>query len=162
MNITFGKIVRIVLGFDNTEIPEKQVKYLSDIAKTKKDNVINEENLSRFIETLKEKHELEEISVFRKGIVIFSSETDDLEKTTKIYDLFEKSKIFMDKKLMLIKDKKWICTFEKEGFIFVIKKLSKLNEVEINAITYDTLKRLDKILLEERNLLENAYQLNLR
>lgn len=161
MNITFGRFVRVILGFDNTEIPEKQVKYLSDIAKTRKDQIINEENLAVFIETLKDKHEIEDVSVFRKGMIIFSSENDDFDKINKVYELFEKTKSIMDKKLLMIKDKHWICVFEKEGFTFVVKKLTKLSEIELNAITYDTLKRLDKILLEEKSMLENSYQLNL-
>jgi hypothetical protein len=64
-----------------------------------------------------------------------------------------------DKKLIMIKNSFWITLYEREGFTFVIKKWTKLNEVEVNAITYDVLTRLDKILLEERNIIANSYNL---
>ncbi len=159
MKLNIGKVIKIVLGIDDTELPEKQIKYLSDIANTKKNKCINEEHLVVFIESLRDKHDLEEISIFRKGVVIFSSEKEELEKITNLYNFFEKSKAMFDKKLIMIKNSFWITLYEREGFTFVIKKWTKLNEVEVNAITYDVLTRLDKILLEERNIIANSYNL---
>jgi hypothetical protein len=83
MKLNIGKVIKIVLGIDDTELPEKQIKYLSDIANTKKNKCINEEHLVVFIESLRDKHDLEEISIFRKGVVIFSSEKEELEKNNK-------------------------------------------------------------------------------
>jgi len=157
MRTFIGRAIRNILGIDDTELPNGQLKYIKDMSQKYMHLKINEENLIYFLETLKEKHGLEEISLFRKGTAIFSSEQEELSKATDFYELFNKTRHMIDKKLMMIKDKLWVTIFEKENFVFVVKCHVKLSEIELNAITSDVIKNLDKVLLEEKNVLENPY-----
>ena len=155
-----GTIARSILGIDDTELPENQVRYLKDISKTEIITKVNEENLCFFIDSIKDKHGIEEISLFRKGIAIFSSEENHLENINSLYKLFEDSKNMMQKKILMLKDQLWITISEKESFVFIIKKHVKMSEIEINAVSGDILKNLDRIILEEKHLMDSAYIVN--
>jgi len=156
MRHIIGTTVRRILGIDDTQQPESQVRYLKDVSKSNKQISVSQENLFTFIDSVKDKHGIEEISLFRKGNAIFSSE-DDLENVTTLYETFERTRPLMDKRLLMLKDKYWVTIYEKQEFIFIIKRFVKMNEIELNALTSDILKNLDHVLLEERNIMESIY-----
>ena len=151
-----GRFVRAVLGIDSTEIPTAQINYLRDVASNRINFNINKENLIAFMDSLKDKHDIEELTLFKKGVAIFSSE-EDLESVTVLNELFERTKPLTEENLLMLKDKLWITIYEREQFVFIIKKFVKLSQIEINALTLDVLKNLDNVLLEEKQIMETIY-----
>lgn len=154
------KFAKIILGIDDTELPVAQYNYLKDVSENGKSTRVNEENMYLFIESLKEKHDLTNISLFRRGIPIFSSDIDNLEKTTKLHDLYNSNKKHINDKMIMLKDKNWVTIYERDEFVFVVKRDSRLNEFEMNAISFDVLKNLDNVLIVEKNMIDNLYNNN--
>ena len=155
MKTIFGKLSRFVLGVNKKELENKQMRYLKSVAKKNKTK-LNTRNLYSFIDTIKNKHLLKEISVFSKETTVFTSNN----KSKDAYDfftIFTKSKPFMRDNIMMLKDKNWKIIFEKNDFVFVVERDSKPSEFELDALSTDVLKHIDKIFVEEKKVYEKIY-----
>ena len=135
-------MIRFILDVDDTELPDAQLKYLEDNASHNVE--INVKNTYLFQETLLKKHELDEIYVFEKGQLFFSSTKNASDEIYSIYEMFIKTQPILEAKQLFLKSNKWISVVNKGEKIFIIKSITKKTEFEINAIHYDFLNANNK------------------
>ena len=85
-------LIAKILGIDDTELPNGQIKYLKDVASNKEVFKINTKNLFLFIEDVVKKHQLENIVLFKKGVSVFASDPN-ITQAIEIHDLYRKAKL---------------------------------------------------------------------
>lgn len=134
------KISRYILGIDDTETSNQEI-FIRDYYSSQKNTFkeIDSTHMISFIDTLLKKHDLIYFGLVSNRKILLSSEEKSNKEILNYFDIFETIKGNLKEKIVLLKENPWIGMFEKENYVFVTKRETKLSEMEINAIAHDVL-----------------------
>jgi hypothetical protein len=144
------RISRYLLGIDDTETSNQEI-FIKDFYNSQKNlfRNIDKTHIASFIDTLLKKHDLIYFGLVSNRKILLSSEEKVNKEILNYFDIFETIKGNLKEKIVLLKENPWIGMFEKENYVFVTKRETKLSEMEINAIAHDVLNSKEMYNTEE-------------
>ena len=153
--MTFFRILaRHILGIDDTETSDQEI-FIKELYSNQKEIIseINKENITTFINTLINKHDLLGFSLVLNRQILMRNEDFDKKEIMKYIDFFENVKSNLRKKIVLLEGSPWVGLFERDNLVFVTKKEVKLSDIEINAIIHDVLNAKEVYCQKEQEII---------